>query len=274
MHKSFGSREAALQFVAQGRGKIARPRSPTCFPDEEDEDPRATRPFDDTAPVRITPPLPTPNGGGAIVVNVDGACSNNGSDKIAAGPSGPRAAPVAGAGGFFGPLDRRNFSLRLPPDEPQTNNRGELYACIHALRVLRHEEDQDGLAGRTTTPKRVVLRTDSKYVIEGVARIPELNKKGWRNKDKSDVANQDLFRQLEELIRDRAARVHAAGDQRMRSDTALPAAPPAVSFEHVKGHNGDRDNEAADRLATAGTSPYAAIVPTGSQAAIISTVSA
>jgi ribonuclease HI len=65
--------------------------------------------------------------------------------------------------------------------------------------------------------------------------------RGWRNARRQPVANQDLWRPLVELVKQR----------------------PGVRFRWVKGHAGDPLNELADRLANeaAGTSPALGAVP-------------
>lgn len=61
----------------------------------------------------------------------------------------------------------------------------------------------------------VLISSDSTYVVNTMT-------KGWKRK-----ANQDLWDQLDALVRNRD-----------------------VSWQWVRGHNGDRGNELADRLAT------------------------
>ena len=61
----------------------------------------------------------------------------------------------------------------------------------------------------------VLISSDSTYVVNTMT-------KGWKRK-----ANHDLWNQLDALVRNRD-----------------------VSWQWVRGHNGDRGNELADRLAT------------------------
>jgi ribonuclease HI len=78
-----------------------------------------------------------------------------------------------------------------------------------------------GLAA-LTRPCAVHVVSDSEYVVKGWDRLP-----GWRKRAKR-FANADLWELLE-----------SAGEMH------------ALTFEHVKGHNGDVMNERCDRLALA-----------------------
>lgn len=97
-----------------------------------------------------------------------------------------------------------------------TNQRMEITAALEAVRAL------DG-------PVRVV--SDSTYVVncfrdgwwQGWLR------RGWTNSQRKPVANRDLWEPFVELYRARAGE---------------------VTFEWVKGHDGDPGNELVDGLAT------------------------
>ena len=91
-----------------------------------------------------------------LVIYTDGSCSDNG-----------YVGAKAGAGIYFGPKDARNASFRVPGD--QTNNRGEVYAIIQALRL-------------TEVP--VEIRTDSKLTIKCATKVFRAQ------------ANLDLYREL------------------------------------------------------------------------------
>ncbi|WP_020650104.1 MULTISPECIES: ribonuclease HI [Solimonas] len=98
-----------------------------------------------------------------------------------------------------------------------TNNRMELRAAIEALNALKQ-------------PCEVMLFTDSVYVMQGLTQwMPNWKARGWRTADKKPVKNQDLWQSLDAAV------------QRHR-----------VEWRWVKGHNGDPDNEEADRLANEG----------------------
>jgi len=95
-----------------------------------------------------------------------------------------------------------------------TNNRMELTAAIRALAALK---------GR----QRVVLHTDSKYLMDGVrAWLPGWKRRGWKTAAGKPVKNQDLWEALDELA--------------SRHD---------VTWKWVRGHSGHAGNEEADALA-------------------------
>ncbi len=102
-----------------------------------------------------------------------------------------------------------------------TNNRMELTAAIAALEAL----------GR---PAPITVVTDSNYVRDGVTRwIHGWKAKGWRTADNKPVKNEDLWKRLD------------SAQARHR-----------VTWEWVRGHAGQPENERADELARAGMSPY------------------
>jgi len=96
-----------------------------------------------------------------------------------------------------------------------TNNRMELLGAITAL---------DALKGR----QRVVLTTDSQYVINGIekgwARKWQAN--GWMRNKKERALNPDMWQRLLDACD--------------RHD---------VSFEWIRGHTGHAENERCDELA-------------------------
>ena len=102
-----------------------------------------------------------------------------------------------------------------------TNNRMELTAAIEGLAALKK-------------PARVVLTTDSEYVMKGIREwLPNWKKRGWKTADKKPVKNVDLWKRL---------------------DAAL--GPHQIKWEWVKGHAGHPENERCDELArTAAMSP-------------------
>jgi ribonuclease HI len=98
-----------------------------------------------------------------------------------------------------------------------TNNRMELTAAIEALRALK---------GR----QKVVLHTDSKYVMDGISRwLPGWKQRGWKTAARKPVKNQDLWEALDAL-----------------------AAKHDLTWKWVKGHSGHVGNEEADALANRG----------------------
>ncbi len=92
-----------------------------------------------------------------------------------------------------------------------TNNRMELLAIIRGLEALKNPSS------------RVVIRSDSKYVVDAVNKgwVFSWEKKGFKKKK-----NPDLWKRFLELYRKHG-----------------------VSLQWVKGHDGDPRNEECDRLA-------------------------
>ena len=137
-----------------------------------------------------------------VIVYTDGSCIKNGEENA-----------QAGSGVWYGHNDPGNKALRVPgPD--QSNQTGELYAVLQ-------------VAKNTPTHVPLLIKSDSKYVIEGLTeRLEEWEDKGWIG-----VTNHKLFKTTAAWLRIR------------NSQTA---------FQWVKGHNGEEGNEEADRLAAEG----------------------
>ena len=106
--------------------------------------------------------------------------------------------------------------------EPRTtNNRMELTAVIEGLRALKGPQR-----------RRVHLVSDSEYVINGLTRwIKSWIANDWRRGNKRNsppVKNADLWRTLHDLVQQHD-----------------------MSYEHVRSHTGQPENEECDRLAVA-----------------------
>jgi ribonuclease HI len=103
-------------------------------------------------------------------------------------------------------------------DPATTNQRMEVRAALEAVRAL------DG---------PLVVVSDSTYVVNCFRDGWWKNwiARGWRNARKEPVANRDLWEPLVDLVRHR----------------------DDVTFQWVKGHNGDHYNDLVDRLAVDAT---------------------
>lgn len=133
-----------------------------------------------------------------VHIFTDGACSGN------PGPGGWGALIRAGA-----------HEKELSGGDPHTtNNRMELTAAIRALQAL-------------TRPCKVVLHTDSQYVVKGITEwLPGWKRKGWKNSQNKPVENRELWEELDAATK-----------------------PHKIDWVWVKGHAGHAENERVDQLA-------------------------
>ena len=97
-----------------------------------------------------------------------------------------------------------------------TNNRMELMACIVGLSALKKQLS-------------VIIVSDSKYVVDGITQgwAKRWQSNGWMKNKTEPAVNPDLWEQLLELCG-----MHK------------------VSFQWVKGHDGNEGNERCDALAS------------------------
>jgi ribonuclease HI len=133
-----------------------------------------------------------------VEIFADGACSGN-----------------PGIGGY-GAIMKSGGKVREISgcEKMTTNNRMELTAVIAALEGLK-------------VPCRVSVTTDSNYVVKGMTEwLVGWKRNGWRNSQKREVMNRDLWERL-----------------------VKAAAPHDIQWFWVKGHNGHPENESCDRLA-------------------------
>jgi ribonuclease HI len=138
-----------------------------------------------------------------IEIYTDGACKGN------PGPGG------------WGVLLRSGTTQKelYGGEASTTNNRMELMAVIQALEALKR-------------PCAVTLYLDSQYVLKGITEwLPGWKAKGWKTASKQPVKNAELWRRLDDLLKEGGH----VGDWRW-----------------VRGHNGDPGNERADALANLG----------------------
>lgn len=95
-----------------------------------------------------------------------------------------------------------------------TNNRMEMTGVIEGLKRLKE-------------PCAVTIYTDSKYVLQGFTEwMPGWKAKGWKTADKKPVKNIELWQALDAVTKGHK-----------------------LTWQWVKGHNGDTYNERADLLA-------------------------
>jgi len=105
-------------------------------------------------------------------------------------------------------------------EKETTNNRMELMAVIETLKYISKNQKKDN----------ITIFADSNYVLNGVTSwIYNWEKNGWRTANKKSVLNQDLWKELVELIRNYDNK---------------------IKWEKVKGHSGHVYNDRADEIAT------------------------
>lgn len=141
-----------------------------------------------------------------VIVFTDGASSENGMKRSR-----------AGIGVYWGPNHPLNTSKRI--SGRQTNNRGEIYAAVHAL----NQAKQIGA-------KKVRLYTDSQFVIHAITDwVKKWKANKWKLVTGKDVVNKEDF-------------------------MALDAAQEGLDVEwiYVKAHARNEGNDEADKLAKAG----------------------
>ncbi|MEZ0329564.1 MAG: ribonuclease HI [Dissulfuribacterales bacterium] len=96
-----------------------------------------------------------------------------------------------------------------------TNNRMELLAVIRGLEAIK------------TDNIPILITTDSQYVMTGLTQwMPRWKQNGWKTTQKTAVKNSDLWQRLDALCQRFSPR-----------------------WQWVKGHDGHKENEMADRLA-------------------------
>ena len=130
----------------------------------------------------------------------DGACSGN-----------------PGKGGYGGILMYNGHKKEYSGYEPETtNNRMELTAVIVGLKMLKE-------------PVELNIYSDSAYVVNAFLNdwVGNWIANGWRTANKKAVLNDDLWKELIDLIK-----------------------PHIVTWNKVKGHADNEYNNRCDKLAT------------------------
>ena len=141
-----------------------------------------------------------------ITIYCDGACSGNQS--------------ATNRGGWGAVLQYRDKVKDIHGGERNTSNqRMELIACIKALESV------------TSKDIPIDVYSDSAYLINCMHQkwYVTWEKNGWKNVKKQPVENQDLWKQLLDIL-----------------------AEQSVRFHKVAGHSGVELNERADTLAQQG----------------------
>ncbi len=143
-----------------------------------------------------------------------GSSTRNSDEKIIIHTDGG-ASPNPGKGGYGVVLQKGKQRKELSSGyELTTNNRMEMMACIVALQALNE-------------PSKVVLHTDSKYVVDSISKgwVKRWQSKDWKKSDGKLAENIDLWKKLLALLEKHQ-----------------------VDFRWVKGHAGNVENERCDTL--------------------------
>lgn len=148
-----------------------------------------------------------------VIIHSDGACSGN------PGPGGWSAMiRIESAAGTERVLIRGGA-----PNT--TNNAMELSGAEAGLAYIGTRPD--------LRSAEITLRSDSEYVLKGLKDwLPGWKRRGWTNAAGDPVKNRELWERLDVL----KSRIEEAGP---------------LHLEHVRGHSGDPENEAADAAAVA-----------------------
>lgn len=128
-----------------------------------------------------------------------------------------RANPGPGGyGAIVRDMKKKRRKILKGAEADTTNNRMELAAVIAVLEFLSNKG-----------PYRVQIFSDSQYVINGATKwMRGWRIRKWKSSTGQDVKNRDLWEKLDSL--------------RGFHD---------IEWNWVRGHNGDKYNEIADRLA-------------------------
>lgn len=120
-----------------------------------------------------------------------------------------------GGWGFICVRDGKEVYRQAGAHKDTTNNREELLAVINALDYW----------GYCTDDIDVTIHTDSQYVKLGITEwIEGWIAKGWKTSKGDPVKNQDLWKRLH----------------------SIHSSVQCISFEWVRGHDGNQFNEAVD----------------------------
>ncbi|AIS52450.1 ribonuclease H [Thermoanaerobacter kivui] len=140
------------------------------------------------------------NNNDVVEIYTDGACSGN-----------------PGPGGWAAVLLYKRTKKEISGfEENTTNNKMELKAALEALKALKR-------------PCKVNLYSDSSYLINAFNQgwIEKWQKNNWLKSDKTPVENQDLWKELLEVLKKHQ-----------------------VNWIKVKGHADNEYNNLCDKLAT------------------------
>ncbi|HPI39783.1 MAG TPA: ribonuclease HI [Pseudobdellovibrionaceae bacterium] len=141
----------------------------------------------------------------SISIFSDGACSGN---------------PGPGGWGAIIYIDNKEVIELGSGDSRTTNNKMEMTALIEALKFI---------GPKNLSSLGLTIFTDSKYLIHGMTQwIFQWKRNTWMTKAGEPVANQELWKVLDELIQHVNGKIH---------------------WQYVPGHSGFPGNERCDEIA-------------------------
>jgi ribonuclease HI len=146
-------------------------------------------------------------------VFTDGAASNN---------SRKSKKCVASFATVWPEYPQYNYAQRLSDDDIHTNNRGELYAVLHALKQA-NEIDHDG--------KTLQIYSDSMLVINSISTwCFKWEKNNWKKSDGKPVLNVDIIKSILEYVSKRQVKfVHVKAHTVLR-----PGEEPSYEYTNNK----------------------------------------
>lgn len=137
----------------------------------------------------------------------DGACSSNG-----------RANAKASWAVWFPEQPDWSVAERVPAEEQQSNNRGELLAIAHAFRILL-EKGVD---------QPIEVYSDSEYSINCLTKwVNGWKAKGWKTAAGKPVSHRDLIEEITTAmtkcrqVRFIHVRAHTGGDDELSRNNAI-----------------------------------------------------
>lgn len=155
-----------------------------------------------------------------IKVYTDGACSGN------PGPGGWAALLL-----LKSTKERKDKIIIKGGERFTTNNRMELQAVIKSLSFI-YKNLKD-------CKYEIEILSDSSYVVQSInsGSLWRWESNGWKTKQDKDIANQDLWRKMGQLIKN-----------------------TSPVFTKVKGHSGNKFNEYVDQAAVSECAKYKALL--------------
>ena len=174
-------------------------------------------------------------------VYTDGACPGNGTEDATGGMGFARINPLNGKHDSRGILWGLHLTKRYGPP---TNQKCELFAAMiviasaamcaldkHGHEWMTPMYDEDG-----TVQELIVIKSDSKYVVDGINHwLHNWKKNDWKNSKKKKISNIEMWKDLDSML----------SYEYLRG---------CFSFSYVPGHSGDPGNDAADEAARLGAS--------------------